>query len=263
MKLEELASGQSLSGIEPADIVSVVALVPLAEDSVQLIYRRPDGAMKERLLGRADEASIAIASSERPFSFDGDGAVFQLACEAKRIDLTFLFDPMMAVHTSNVEPLPHQITAVYESLLPRQPLRFVLADDPGAGKTIMARLYIRELIIRADSHRILIIVPGSLVEQWRDELFEKFGLEFHIYSPLLEQASPSVIRSMTTRSSSSASISSPATKSCRRSSARPAGIWRSSMKRTSSPLITSAQSWKRRRASALRRNLAHGRGICC
>jgi SNF2 family DNA or RNA helicase len=191
MKLEELALGQSLSGIEPTDVVSVVALVPLAEGSVQLIYRTPDGAMKERLLGRADEASIAIASAERPFSFDGDGGAFQLACEAKRIDLAFLFDPMMAVHSSNVEPLPHQITAVYESLLPRQPLRFVLADDPGAGKTIMAGLYIRELIMRADSHRILIVAPGSLVEQWRDELFEKFGLEFHVYSSLLEQTSPS------------------------------------------------------------------------
>ncbi|GAB9153336.1 helicase-related protein [Bradyrhizobium diazoefficiens] len=191
MKLEELASGQGLSGIEPTDVVSVVALVPLAEGSVQLIYRTPDGAIKERLLGRADEASIAIASAERPFSFDGDGGAFQLACEAKRIDLAFLFDPMMAVHSSNVEPLPHQITAVYESLLPRQPLRYVLADDPGAGKTIMAGLYIRELIMRADSHRILIVAPGSLVEQWRDELFEKFGLEFHVYSSLLEQTSPS------------------------------------------------------------------------
>jgi hypothetical protein len=79
--------------------------------------------------------------------FDGDGEAFKLAIEAKRIDLAFLFDPMMAVHTSNVEPLPHQITGVYESLLPRQPLRFVLADDPGAGKTIMAGLYIRELIM--------------------------------------------------------------------------------------------------------------------
>jgi superfamily II DNA or RNA helicase len=98
---------------------------------------------------------------------------------------------MMAVHTSNVEPLPHQITAVYESMLPRQPLRFVLADDPGAGKTIMAGLYIRELIMRADARRILIVAPGSLVEQWKDELYEKFGLEFHIYSPLLEQSTPS------------------------------------------------------------------------
>jgi superfamily II DNA or RNA helicase len=76
-------------------------------------------------------------------------------------------------------------------MLPRQPLRFVLADDPGAGKTIMAGLYISELIMRADARRILVVAPGSLVEQWRDELFEKFGLEFPIYSPLLEQASPS------------------------------------------------------------------------
>ena len=90
--------------------------MPLAKGSVQLIYRTPSGAMNERLLGRADEDLIAIESSERPFCFDGDGAAFQLACEAKRIELAFLFDPMMAVHSSNVEPLPHQITAVYESL---------------------------------------------------------------------------------------------------------------------------------------------------
>jgi superfamily II DNA or RNA helicase len=191
MKLEEIASGQSLAGIEPTQIVTVVATVPVGEGSVQLIYRTPDGTMKERLLSRADEQSVGMASTERPFSFDGNGAEFQLACEAKRIDLAFLFDPMMAVHSSNVEPLPHQITAVYESLLPRQPLRFVLADDPGAGKTIMAGLYIRELIMRADSQRILIVAPGSLVEQWRDELHEKFDLDFHVYSAELERTSPS------------------------------------------------------------------------
>jgi hypothetical protein len=128
---------------------------------------------------------------ERPWSFDGDGETFKLAVEAKRIDLAFLFDPMMAVHTSNVEPLPHQITAVYESMLPRQPLRFVLADDPGAGKTIMAGLYIRELIMRADARRILIVAPGSLVEQWRDELFEKFGLEFRVFSRETWRPTPS------------------------------------------------------------------------
>ena len=98
---------------------------------------------------------------------------------------------MMAVHTSNVDPLPHQITAVYDAMLPRQPLRFVLADDPGAGKTIMAGLYIRELLMRADARRILIVAPGSLVEQWRDELYEKFGREFRIFSKDLESASPS------------------------------------------------------------------------
>ncbi|WP_262028300.1 helicase-related protein [Microvirga sp. Mcv34] len=191
MRLEEIASGQSLTGVEPTQIVTVVAAVPIGEGALQLIYRTPDGVMKDRMLGRVEEAAIDKAVAGRPFSFDGDGAAFQLTCEAKRIDLAFLFDPMMAVHTSNVQPLPHQITAVYESLLPRQPLRFVLADDPGAGKTIMAGLYIRELVMRADARRIVIVAPGSLVEQWRDELFEKFGLEFKIYSQLLEQASPS------------------------------------------------------------------------
>jgi superfamily II DNA or RNA helicase len=89
---------------------------------------------------------------------------------------------MMAVHTSNVEPLPHQISAVYEAMLPRQPLRFVLADDPGAGKTIMAGLLIRELIMRGDAKRILIVSPGSLTEQWQDELLEKFDVTFDIFS---------------------------------------------------------------------------------
>ncbi|MCG5052817.1 MAG: DUF3883 domain-containing protein [Myxococcales bacterium] len=191
MKLEELTNGMSLEGIEPRGVVTVVAAVSIPPDSVQLVYRLADGGLRERLLGRADEASVTVATVERPWSFDGDGAAFQLAAEAKRIDLAFLFDPMMAVHTSNVDPLPHQITAVYESLLPRQPLRFVLADDPGAGKTIMAGLYIRELIMRADARRILIVAPGSLVEQWRDELFEKFGLEFGVFSKNLELASPS------------------------------------------------------------------------
>jgi superfamily II DNA or RNA helicase len=167
----------------------VVAVDRIADNAVQVIYRTPDGAIRERLIGDADCDSIALATTERPWAFDGDAASFQLACEAKRIDLAFLFDPMMAVHTSNVMPLPHQITAVYESMLPRQPLRYVLADDPGAGKTIMAGLYIRELVMRADAHRVVIVAPGSLVEQWRDELFEKFGLEFRVYSGALEESS--------------------------------------------------------------------------
>jgi hypothetical protein len=103
----------------------------------------------------------------------------KIPCEIQEL----LFDPMMAVHTSNVEPLPHQITAVYESMLPPQPLRFVLADDPGAGKPIMAGLYIRELVMRADARRIIVVAPGSLVEQWRDELFEKSRYSTYLYLP--------------------------------------------------------------------------------
>lgn len=191
LKLEELNTGISLVGIEPALVATVVALNPISEGAVQLIYKTPDGTIKDRLLGRADEANISLATVERPWSFDGDGESFKLAVEAKRIDLAFLFDPMMAVHTSNVDPLPHQITAVYDAMLPNQPLRFVLADDPGAGKTIMAGLYIRELLMRADARRVLIVAPGSLVEQWRDELFEKFGLNFTIFSKDLHADSPS------------------------------------------------------------------------
>jgi hypothetical protein len=141
MRIEELTPGNSLIGLEPSAVATVVAVVPIAEGAVQVIYKTPDGTLKDRLLGRADEGGISIATEERPWAFDGDGEAFKLAVEAKRIDLAFLFDPMMAVHTSNVDPLPHQITAVYESMLPRQPLRYVLADDPGAGKTIMAGLY--------------------------------------------------------------------------------------------------------------------------
>jgi SNF2 family DNA or RNA helicase len=177
----DLRQGAAVVGLEPNIVITIAATAP-AGDAVTVFYRLPDGSPRDRLLTPADLASLSLATSERPWSFDGDGEAFQLACEARRIDLAFLFDPMMAVHASNVQPLPHQISAVYEKMLPRQPLRFVLADDPGAGKTIMAGLYIRELIMRADGRRILIVAPGSLVDQWKTELFEKFGLEFQIYS---------------------------------------------------------------------------------
>ena len=191
MKLEELAAGQAITGLDPSSVATLIAVIAVADGTVQAVYKTPDGSLKERLLGRLDESNIQIAVTELPWAFDGDGDVFKLTVEAKRIELAFLFDPMMAVHTSNVQPLPHQITAVYESMLPRQPLRFILADDPGAGKTIMAGLYIRELIMRADAERILIVAPGSLVEQWSQELFEKFGLTFQIHSKAAESLSPS------------------------------------------------------------------------
>src|SRR6185503_178231 len=106
--------------------------------------------------------------------------LLRLTSEAYRIHLAHLFDPYLAVHSSRIEPLPHQITAVYDEMLTRQPLRFLLADDPGAGKTIMAGLLIKELIVRGDLERCLVVAPGGLVEQWQDELGEKFGLEFEL-----------------------------------------------------------------------------------
>ena len=122
---------------------------------------------------------------------DADGSLFRLVSEAKRISLAHLFDPFLAVQTSNLDPLPHQIEAVYEKMLPRQPLRFLLADDPGAGKTIMAGLFCKELMIRGDVERCLIIAPGSLVEQWQDELWQKFALDFEILTKDMIEAARS------------------------------------------------------------------------
>ncbi|HEX05035.1 MAG TPA: DUF3883 domain-containing protein [Bacteroidetes bacterium] len=134
--------------------------------------------MANRLVYRSDEDSLDLVEMGRPWSFDADGQLLRLVSEAYRISLAWLFDPYLAITTSLIEPLPHQISAAYEEMLPRQPMRFLLADDPGAGKTIMAGLLIRELIVRGDLERCLIIAPGSLTDQWQDELAEKFGLEF-------------------------------------------------------------------------------------
>ena len=186
MKLEDIKPNTQISGIEPGHVVRVVSVEPAGSEAITVYFKTPDGRLSERMLFRNDESNLVVADAGRPWAFDASGEDFKLATEAYRINLAYLFDPMMAVHTSNVEPLPHQITAVYESMLPKQPLRFVLADDPGAGKTIMAGLLIREMTIRADAKRIMIVAPGSLSEQWQDELFEKFGLEFSIFTRDLE-----------------------------------------------------------------------------
>ncbi len=191
VKLEQVKKRSQIKGIKGLDVVQVVAVEPIGDDAVTVFYKASDGSTGERMLFRSDEASLEMAVVGRAWSFDAPADDFILCLEAFRIRLAHLFDPMMAVHTSNVEPLPHQITAVYESILPRQPLRYLLADDPGAGKTIMAGLYIRELIMRADAARVLIVTPGSLVEQWQDELYEKFGLDFIIFSREMDQTSRS------------------------------------------------------------------------
>ncbi|MHB8464238.1 MAG: DEAD/DEAH box helicase, partial [Acidimicrobiales bacterium] len=135
----------------------------------------------DRLLTADQTAGVEVASGRR-WTFDAGGAAFKLASEARRIQLAHLFDPFAALEASTIQPLPHQIEAVYSRLLPLQPLRFLLADDPGAGKTIMSGLYIRELMLRGDLDRCLVIAPGSLVEQWQEELDDKFDLRFDILS---------------------------------------------------------------------------------
>lgn len=179
-RLEELTRGASVKGILPGALISVVDVKWIGSAAVELTYKDSAGRLGSELIYRDREPTIEIAEAGRPWSFDADGSMFRLVSEANRIRLAYLFDPLLAVHTSLVEPLPHQITAVYEQMLARQPLRYLLADDPGAGKTIMAGLLIRELIARGDLHHCLIVCPGSLSEQWQDELDRRFHLPFEI-----------------------------------------------------------------------------------
>lgn len=179
-RLEDLQINAAVRGILPDCMVTVTGVNWFGSEALELTFKDPAGRIANRLLYRHDEPSLEVVELGRPWSFDGDGALFRLVSEAHRIRLAHLFDPVLAVHTSLVDPLPHQITAVYEAMLPRHPLRFLLADDPGAGKTIMAGLFIKELITRGDLQRCLVVCPGSLAEQWQDELYRRFHLPFEI-----------------------------------------------------------------------------------
>lgn len=179
-KLEEITAGSSVRGIVGNEPVTIIAVQWYGTNVMEITYKNAAGVPGTQLLYRESEPGIEVLSKHLPWSFDADADQMKLASEAYRISLAHLFDPYLAVHTSAVEPLPHQISAVYQEMLPRVPLRYVLADDPGAGKTIMTGLYIKELMARGDLKRCLIVSPGSLVEQWQDELYSKFNIKFDI-----------------------------------------------------------------------------------
>lgn len=187
MKTSELAVGQTVSGLVPDVAVDVISVNSIAHGSAIVVVKRPGGDFQELIVN--DEMFFELTPSE-DFRFDADPANFKLAMEATRMELAGVFDPFAALSTSNLQPLPHQLSAVYGELLNKIPLRFLLADEPGAGKTIMAGLLIKELILRGSLKRCLIVCPGSLGEQWSDELKEKFGLSFRLLNKSsLEEAS--------------------------------------------------------------------------
>jgi SNF2 family DNA or RNA helicase len=177
--LEEIKPGSRLRGLDPEGLAEVVQVARFGPDALNLVFR-VNGRVGERLVYRGEETAFEQIDAGRAYAFDADGGLLRLASEAYRIRLAYLFDPYLAVTASQIEALPHQITAVYGEMLTRQPLRFLLADDPGAGKTIMAGLLIKELLIRGDLDRCLIVAPGGLVEQWQEELIDRFGLAFEL-----------------------------------------------------------------------------------
>ncbi len=178
-RLEDITQDSEVRGIIPNQSVRIVSSRFLG-NVLAVVFKDARGHTREELLFRDREPMLEVVAAGLPWNFDADPARFRRVLEAYRISLAALFDRILAVHTSLVDPLPHQLLAVYEAMLPKQPLRFLLADDPGAGKTIMAGLLIKELMVRGDLQRCLIVAPGSLGEQWQDELSEKFNLKFDI-----------------------------------------------------------------------------------
>nr|WP_286982141.1 helicase-related protein [Corynebacterium sp. UBA5992] len=183
LTLATLRAGQRLLGLALGQTVTLIAIDPIDEGLFEVFYRDDFGRSGARTITDADAANFEIAADfDSAPAYVADSDDFRLASEALRIKYAALYDPMVAVNSSDIDPLPHQIRAVYEELLPRIPLRFLLADDPGAGKTIMAGLYLKELILRSNCERAIVVAPGGLVDQWSEELTQKFGLRFEVFS---------------------------------------------------------------------------------
>lgn len=175
-----LRVGATVTGLAGPAPVKVLSVDRLTDDSAAVAYRFEDGSLAEKIIFSDAIAQLKPVKVGAAFSFDAPPEAFLLAAEARRMRLAHLFDPLSALGTSNVDPLPHQLRAVYGEMLPRQPLRYVLADDPGAGKTVMAGLLIKELLLRGDAANVLVVAPGVLVDQWDEEMREKFALAFEV-----------------------------------------------------------------------------------
>ncbi|WP_343898597.1 DEAD/DEAH box helicase [Micromonospora gifhornensis] len=165
------------------ELVEIVEWTPVGS-GVFVRFRDDLGLESTRMLSEEDLAAIVPEGSRGP-TLDAAPDAFWLAVEALRLRHAHLLNPLLAVSSSHVEALPHQVQAVYDHLLRKHPQRFLLADDPGAGKTIMAGLFIKEALARDWVRRCLIVVPGGLAEQWQEELTDKFALHFEIFETSL------------------------------------------------------------------------------
>ena len=133
---------------------------------------------RQVVLTADDLAALNVADTA--LSYDGDGRLLRLGLQAYALGIAYEFDPYFGLSISRVDPLPHQLEAVYGHLLKLPVVRFLLADDAGAGKTIMAGLLIRELKLRGLVERILVVCPANLSFQWQRELKEKFDEKFFV-----------------------------------------------------------------------------------
>jgi SNF2 family DNA or RNA helicase len=150
--------------------------------------RLPDGTLEEAVISPAEAATALGADKTAPATLrPADAEKLRLLVESARIRLAYAHDRQFAVSLSGIRTLPHQIEAVYQAMLPQPRLRFLLADDPGAGKTIMAGLLIKEMKLREAIERVLILCPAPLTIQWQDEMLRWFGESFDIIFSAVDQ----------------------------------------------------------------------------
>lgn len=191
-----LSPGQIIKNLIPTEPVTITKIQNLGS-MVSISYTGVTTAKANtKVIDQQTLANLEILTEEGTFNFAGDPHRFSLYAEAERIKSAYQFDPLFAVNCSIVDPLPHQVEAVYKYLLPLPKIRFLLADDTGAGKTIMTGLLVKELMMRGMAERILIVTPGGLTKQWQeDEMGLKFNLPFKLVNRAAFVSDPNIFSS--------------------------------------------------------------------
>src|SRR6202140_1995733 len=178
MRPEELKQNVTVYGPLFPEPVQIIIAVPMGS-SVKLIGKGVrSSTVYEPILSADQLAQLHASPAQEPF--DGDASKFRLGVEAMRLGLAYEYDPYFSLSIARVDPFPHQLEAVYDSFMRLPRIRFLLADDPGAGKTIMAGLLLKELKIRGLAKRTLIVAPANLCFQWQRELKDKFRENFEV-----------------------------------------------------------------------------------
>lgn len=185
-----------VTGVIPGEAVRITKIRNLG-NKVSITYVGINSNQNgSRVLSVEEIDSLQLVTTDGEFNFKGDPQKFVLYTEAERINSAYQFDPLYAINCSVVDPLPHQVEAVYKYLLPQPKIRFLLADDTGAGKTIMTGLLLKELMMRNIIERVLIITPGGLTKQWQeDEMGIKFNIPFTLVNRSIFSADPTVFQS--------------------------------------------------------------------
>jgi superfamily II DNA or RNA helicase len=189
----DVTTGQIVKNLVASEPVTVTKIQDLGSMISVEFTGVNSNVSSNKIITRSAFEKLEVLTAQGVFNFTGDPKKFGLFAEAERINSAYQFDPLFAVNCSIVDPLPHQVEAVYKFLLPLPKIRFLLADDTGAGKTIMTGLLLKELMMRGMIERILIVTPGGLTKQWQeDELGVKFNLPFTLVNRSIFASDPNV-----------------------------------------------------------------------